>query len=134
MNDEWETKINNSIKDIEKSDSSFLNLIALAIHQNLTTYGYNTNIDKLYDAIGYESFVKVIDTMGGRKVTIPKKKDFQETLMTVVIYYYKEIKHMSWGEIDKLFPYHNVAKVYTKKIGCLNNIIKEKIQEIMEEK
>ena len=132
--DKWDDKIINALKEIEKDDSvGFFNLISIAIHNKLTCTS-STNIDKLYNAIGYEAFTKVIQWMGGRKVVIPKEDEFKNMLMTVIIYYYREIKKYSWDEISAMFPYDNISKVYPKQVKAINDTIKKELVKIMEEK
>lgn len=107
-------------------------IISLLIYQNST----NTDIPKLYEAVDHDIFLKVINLFGGRTVHFPTSDDIQKNLLLAILYYYKEIRGMSWEEIKKTIPFEFTASdsiSYGIKIRNFNSWMQQKLQELFRE-
>lgn len=64
--------------------------------ESLLVYG------ELYNLLGLEKFTEMINLLDGRTLTLPRKDDFKDTIVTVLCYYYKSVEGASWDEIKSL--------------------------------
>lgn len=92
--------------------------------------GSSDNIQNLYSLLDLENFIRVITLFDGKTIKFPSKQSLKETFIWALCYYYKEIKQMSWREIEKLIPYEISTISYGIRIKQLNKHIEKEIHEI----
>jgi hypothetical protein len=58
---------------------------------------------ELYNLLGTDKFMQVVDLCSDKVVKFPNKEFFKESIQTALCYYYKNYLELSWDEIkDKL--------------------------------
>jgi hypothetical protein len=90
---------------------------------------------ELFSTFGSVQFAKIISIAKGKTVSFPTEEEFQDAIVTVLCYYYKEMEFMSWDEIkDKL----NMPKLNTIKYGIrvrqLKNFIDSQVLKQLRKK
>ena len=97
---------------------------------------FGEKIGRLYKIINNdELFSKLIEEFGENEIQFPSKEDFTESIMTVIVYYYKEILGYNWEQIQELLPYErDIGLRYKRKIDKLGDKIKKRLQQIEKNK
>ena len=96
---------------------------------------YDEKLVCLYELINNVSlFSSIIDEFSGLDISIPNKEDFMDTLKIALAFYYKEIKNMSWKEIQKEIPYEDhIALKASKGIVKMKKELKNQLSSILKE-
>ena len=114
-----------------KKKDNEMSLILKTLSMILYQSSNNTDIVELYRLMGMENFVKVISLFDGRTVKLPSADEFKEDLILSLIYYYREIKQLSWEQVKEKLPFEISGIRYGIKIKNLNNYIRQKMEELM---
>lgn len=64
--------------------------------ENLLVYA------EIYKLLGPEKFTELIALIDGSTLSFPSKEEFEETVTTVLCYYYRDIEKKEWPEIKAL--------------------------------
>ena len=57
---------------------------------------------EIFKLLGIETFTELIALIDGASLTFPSKEEFEETLTTVLCYYYRDVEKKEWPEIKAL--------------------------------
>lgn len=91
------------------------------------------DIIELYSLLGLEGFVSVISLFEKRTVTFPSIEQIREDIILSILFYYREIKAYSWGDIKKIVPFEFSSISYAFRIKKLNSFIVDQMREIFDE-
>lgn len=69
---------------------------------------------ELFTTFGSLQFSKIISITHGKTITFPSQEEFQDSIITVLCYYYKEEENMTWDQIKEKL---NLPKLNTIKFG-----------------
>ena len=120
--------INEILTEFKQQDKEFYNLIPLILSKRMQV-GKVSNCQKLVDIIGVEKFIEVMDMLGGKIITLPSPKDFEKTVTGITIYYLRIYKHLTWEQIQKLFPnVMNVKIEYGHISHTLTALVKKELK------
>jgi hypothetical protein len=127
MNDE--DIVEKLLSDYKKTDtviSNYDTFLKFVIYEN-----FGDKMHSLYSLINdNDVFFKIIDFMGGSTVEIPTSEEFKSTVILAMIYYYKEVMHYTWREIEKLIPYEkDLSLRYGSKLRNVKRTVKRKLNE-----
>ena len=123
----WQKKYANVFKNNTKSQTHvILDVVNLIIHNE-----NNYDLSRLYDRVGLETFIKVIELFDGRAVRFPKKDDFRNTLLLALCYYYHEIEKKNWDEVKELVPFDINPVSMGIRIGHLNRQLRSKVDTLL---
>jgi hypothetical protein len=83
---------------------------------------------ELYLMLGPSLFAKTVTIMKGKTVTFPTEEEYQDSIITTLCYYYKEMEGLSWDEIKEKLnePKLNAIK-YGIRVRQLKSFIDEKL-------
>ncbi len=126
--DAIDEKINSIMARIKLSDVDLI-LATLSV----VIYSTETNVDiiELFNLLDLDSFIKIISLFDGRTVQFPTKKQFRNSLLLSILYYYREIKKMEWEDIKKEFPFDISSISYGIQIKNLNSWVKDKMVQLL---
>ena len=68
----------------------------------------------IYEELGAENLAKLISITKGKSVTFPTEEEFQDSIITSLCYYYKEVENKSWDDIKQIL---NLPDLNTIKFG-----------------
>ena len=69
---------------------------------------------ELYNGLGSVAFAKMVSIIRGATVSFPKEEDYQDSIVTTLCYYYREVENQSWDSVkDRL----EMPKLNTIKYG-----------------
>lgn len=57
---------------------------------------------EIFNLLGLEEFTELISLVDGKTIKFPTKEDFKEAIVTVLCYYYRNVKKLDWDEIKSL--------------------------------
>ena len=77
-------------------------LLHLALLKKAQTNTDDLIYDEIFKLLGLETFTNLIALVDGRSFKLPTKEEFQDTIITVLCYYYKNIDHKDWNEIKEI--------------------------------
>ena len=80
---------------------------------------------EIFFRIGPQAFSAVISGAKGRTISFPSEEEFQESIIVVLSYYYKEVMGKTWKEIAELL---NLSKDDNVKYGIKVRQLKQFIQ------
>ena len=69
---------------------------------------------ELYSTFGSVNFAKIIAICKGKVISFPSEEEFQDSIITVLCYYYKEEEHLPWDQIKEKL---SMPKLETIKFG-----------------
>lgn len=124
-----ELKINEALG--AKEESVVSDLIKLSLlkkaskNQDLLVY------TELYNLLGIEKFTEVISLLDGKTVTFPTKEDFKDSVVTVLCYYYRNVKGLEWSEIKDLL---GMPDINTIKQGIRASQYESYIKELIDKR
>jgi len=83
---------------------------------------------ELFSTFGSIQFAKIISIAKGKTIVFPTEEEFQDSIVTTLCYYYKEMESFTWDEIkNKLnMPRLNTIK-YGIRVRQLKNFIDSQI-------
>lgn len=82
----------------------------------------------LFNELGPAEFAKVINIFKGKTITFPTEEDYQDSIITSLCYYYKEIEGLDWNQIKEKL---SMGKLNTIKYGIRVQQLKGFIDEQM---
>lgn len=109
----FQKNVNDIMKD-NKSVNLIEDLIRLNMFKNAEKDERQLILVELYNLLGIEKFMEVMDLMSGKSIKFPNKLDFKETVQTAICYYYRQYKDSSWEVIKELL---NDEELSTAKIN-----------------
>ena len=130
----FQAKVNAILNNESKNSELFENIFKL--QQVISFEKVPTNSEKdqwsvlleLYTLVGSVQFAKIVSIIKGKSITFPSEEEYQESIITTLCYYYKEIQSLSWDEIKEKLndPKLNAIK-YGIRVRQLKGFIDEKL-------
>lgn len=115
---------------MKELDNRILSIFSLLLNKN--THG-NQDILNLYHAIDdWDVFLKIMGLFSGRTVKFPTLAEIEDSLLTALIYFYRESGY-TWEEIRAIVPEDFSPAGYSMKLKSLNSFILKSISKIMKE-
>ena len=66
---------------------------------------------ELFDYLGIEKFMGVMNILAGKTVKFPQKDSFKETIQIALCWYYKKVKNYDWDTIKALLKDEDLSSV-----------------------
>ena len=66
---------------------------------------------ELFDYLGIEKFMGVMNILAGKTIKFPQKDSFKETIQIALCWYYKKIKNYDWDTIKALLKDDELSSV-----------------------
>ena len=124
----WKQDLEKAFTQTEKTNSEILmNILSIVVFDR-----FDSNIGRIYKVVGgLDKFSELIDALSDQIIKFPNAKEFREALTLALSYYYREVKGMSWEDIQKELPYErDVALHNGKKIASLDRNIKKQLDSL----
>lgn len=99
------TVFQQNVNDLLKEDSSkdvVEDLIKLQLYKTAEANEKMLPLVELYNLLGVEKFMQVMDLLESKTIKVPPKQSFKETIQIALCYYYKNVKGYSWEQIKEL--------------------------------
>lgn len=96
----FQQKINDIMVDDPTKDM-ILDIFELQMFKNAEKDSKALVYIELYNLLGVEKFMEVMDILSGKTIKFPHKDDFKETVQVALCYYYKQFRHMNWEQIKE---------------------------------
>lgn len=124
---EWEDTLKSAYTTTDSYDKDIKTLLEIIIY---TSFG--EKIGRLYKLVDDDKlFSKLVEEFGDNEIQFPSKDEFTESVMTAIIYYYREVLGFSWEQIQVQLPYErDMGLRYARKINSLGDKIKRKLKQI----
>lgn len=106
----FQQNVNNLIKE-NPSKELVKDLIRLNIFKNAEKDEKALALVELYNLLGVEKFMDVMELLGGKTVKFPNKSDFKETIQIALCYYYRQFNGYSWDQIKELIQDDDLSSV-----------------------
>lgn len=81
---------------------------------------------QLYTELGSVEYAKLITILKGQTITLPTETEYQDSIITALCYYYKEVEGLDWKEIKNKV---SIDQPNTIKYGIRVNQLKGFIDE-----
>lgn len=94
----FQQKINTILRNDPVKDA-ILDLFELQMYKNASKNNKAFTFIELYNLLGLEKFMEVMDILAGKTIKFPTREDFKETLQIALCYYYKKYRNYSWDDI-----------------------------------
>lgn len=124
---EWSENLKSAYNSADSLSKEIKTLLEIIIYVS-----FGEKIGRLYKIINdNDLFSKIIEEFGNNEIEFPSKEDFTESIMTAIVYYYKEILGYNWEQIEKLLPYErDMGLRYNRRIDKLGDKIKKRLKQI----
>lgn len=106
----FQQNVNNIMKE-DTSKDLIEDLIRLNMFKNAEKDEKQLVLVELYNLLGPEKFMEVMDLLGGKTIKFPHKSDFKETIQIALCYYYRQFKDYSWEQIKDLIKDDDLSSV-----------------------
>ena len=93
------------LKETIKTDSSkqvIEDVIRLQLFKHAEKNESLLVLVELYDLLGLDTFVDMLNVLEGKTLTFPKKEDLKDTIQLAICYYYRTIEGKSWTDIKNV--------------------------------
>ena len=81
--------------------------------------------------MGLEKFTELITLVDGKPLHLPTKEEMKDTIITVLCYYYRNVKKLEWPEIkDKL----GIQDINAVKQGIRSSQFESYLKELVEKR
>ena len=124
-----EMKINEALGTDEESVVS--DLIKLSLMKKASKDQDMMVYTEIYNLLGIEKFTELVSLMDGRTVQFPTKEEFKDSIVTVLCYYYRNVKGMDWEHIKELL---GIPDINTIKQGIRASQYEAYIRELIEKR
>ena len=112
----------------DSEEDLLLKILNILIYKNVR----DTTLLDLFRLLGndYDLFSQVITLFSNRTVRFPDREEIEETLLTAVCFYYREIEGLNWTDIKKILPGDISPIYYSARIRSLNVLIKKEMSKL----
>lgn len=86
---------------------------------------------ELYNLLGLEKFTEVISLLDGRSLELPTKDEMKDTVITVLCYYYRNVKKMEWPEIKEKLGIQDINAI---RQGIRSSKFESYLKELVEKR
>lgn len=126
------TVFQQNVNDLMKENPSkelIKDLIRLNMFKNAEKDEKLLVLAELYNLLGVEKFMDVMELLGGKTIKFPSKSSFKETIQIALCYYYRQYKNYSWDQIKELIQDDDLSSV---KLGVRVQQLQRFIETNME--
>src|SRR5574344_1157221 len=121
----FQKQINETMTDRDNTET-IKDLIKLILLKNAGKDESMMKLVEVYNYLGIEEFVDIIDIMNGQTVEFPSIEEFKDTIRIAICYYYKYMKNQSWDEIKTILDDQDCSSIkYGINCSKLNRFITE---------
>lgn len=121
----FQAKLNKALGDRDNVDT-IKDLIKLLMLKDATKSETTMKLVEVYNYLGLDAFVDLIDIMNGATIQFPEIEEFKDIVKIAVSYYYKYLKHKSWDEIKTILNDNNCSSIkYGINCSKLNKFLAE---------
>lgn len=106
----FQQKINEIMTETEATDI-ILDVFELQMYKNAEKDDKKLVFVELYNLLGMEKFVEVMELLGGKTVKFPSRDDFKETIEIALAYYYRTFRKYDWINIKELIGDKDMSTV-----------------------
>lgn len=106
----FQQKINEIMTETEATDI-ILDVFELQMYKNAEKDDKKLVFVELYNLLGMEKFVEVMELLGGKTVKFPNRDDFKETIEIALAYYYRNFRDYDWAKIKELIGDKDMSTV-----------------------
>lgn len=106
----FQQRINEIMTETEATDL-ILDIFELQMYKNAEKDDKKLVFVELYNLLGMEKFVEVMELLGGKTVKFPNREDFKETIEIALAYYYKTFRGHDWATIKELIGDKDMSTV-----------------------
>lgn len=121
-----ELKINEALGPDEESIIS--DLIKLSLMKKASKNQDYMIYTELYNLLGLENFTSLVSLADGRTINLPTKEDFKDSVITVLCYYYRNVKKLEWEDIKVLL---GITDINTIKQGIHSSQFESFLKELI---
>lgn len=121
-----ELKINEALGPSEEAMIS--DLIKLSLMKRASKNTDYMIYTELYNLLGLEGFTNLISLVDGKPLILPTKEDFKDSVITVLCYYYRNVKNMDWEDIKSIL---GIPDINTIKQGIRSSQFESFIKELV---
>lgn len=118
----------NEIMADDPSKQLISDLIHMQMHKNAEKDERMLILIELFNMIGLDNFINIIDLIDGRPVKFPTREDFKDTIEIAICYYYKNFQNYDWSKIDGLLEERIKTKKMSSNIRQLERFMKERVE------
>ena len=106
----FQQKINEIMTETEAS-KTILDIFELQMYKNAEKDDKKLVFVELYNLLGMEKFVEVMELLGGKTIKFPSRDDFKETIEIALAYYYRTFRNYDWANIKELIGDKDMSTV-----------------------
>ena len=102
------------ISDIMKDDPTkdlILDIFELQMFKNADKDNKSLIMIELYNLLGFEKFVEVVELLGGKTIKFLARSEFKELVETALAYYYRTFRGYDWTKIKELIGDSDMSSV-----------------------
>lgn len=118
----------NDIMTDNPSKKLITDLIHMQMHKNAEKDDRMLILIELFNMVGLDNFINIIDLIDGRPVKFPTREDFKDTIEIAICYYYKNFQNYDWSKINGLLEDKIKTKKMSGNIRQLDKFMKERIE------
>lgn len=106
----FQQELNEIMKEKPETDI-ITDLIGLQMLKDAEKDGKLLILRELFDYLGIEKFMGIMNILAGKTVKFPVKDSFKETIQIALCWYYKKIKNYDWDTIKILLKDDELSSV-----------------------
>jgi len=97
MQSDFQAKLESTLKTDPAKDL-IQDIFRLHLFKNAEKSESLLTLVEVYDLVGFDRFVDLINVFDGLTITFPSKEDLKETVQLAIAYYYRNIQGKTWAE------------------------------------
>ncbi len=121
-----EMKINEALGPEEECIVS--DLIKLSLMKKASKNKDYMIYTELFNLLGLETFTNLIALVDGKPLVLPTKEEFKDSVITILCYYYRNVKKMEWEDIKSVL---GIPDINTIKQGIRSSQFESFIKELI---
>lgn|SRR5574344_447869 len=120
----FQQKINDIMTDDPTKDL-ILDIFELQLYKNADKDDKKLVLVELYNLLGFEKFVEVIELLSGKTIKFPSRDEFKESIEVALSYYYRTFRGYDWPKIKELIGDTEMSSVkFGSRMQQLTKFIK----------
>ena len=124
-----EQRINEALGKGEESIIS--DLIKLSLMKKASKDSDCLIYTEVYNLLGLEKFSELVSLIDGRTLHLPTKEGLRDTVITVLCYYYRNVKKMEWVDIKEKLGIQDINAV---RQGIRSSQFESYLKELVEKR
>lgn len=106
----FQQKINDIMAD-DPTKNLILDIFELQLLKNAEKDDKKIYLVELYNLLGFEKFVEVIELLSGKLIKFPSREDFKEDIEIALSFYYRTFRGYDWAKIKNLIGDSEMSSV-----------------------